>query len=60
MMDPVVPPVDVPAKPRKPRAPRAKKKEPPKRHKAMITAVSALVIAATDFVLTLRYGLKFF
>lgn len=46
--------------PVKTRKPRAKKKEPPKRHKAMVTAVAALVVAATDFFLTLRYGLKLF
>lgn len=43
---------------KKPRKPRVPKKQPPKRHKAMITAVAALVVAATDFFLTLRYGFK--
>lgn len=42
----------------KPRVARAKKKSP--KQKAMITAVAALLVAGTDFFLTLRYGLKLF
>lgn len=58
-MDNLLPPAEEHPKPaRKPRKPRVPAPKP--RQKAMITAVSALIIAATDFFLTLRYGLKLF